>query len=62
MSKIRKGYIEEKLSTELVLEPEDMTKSQWNFIKEIFGFSKDENVENITLPERTLIKVYIDNE
>jgi len=62
MSKIRKGYLEEKLSTELVLEPEDMSKKEWKFIKELFGFSKDENVENITLPEGTLIKSYIDNE
>jgi hypothetical protein len=59
MSKIREGYLEEKLETELVLESEDMTKSQWKFIKEIFGFSKDENVENITLPKDTIIKSFI---
>jgi hypothetical protein len=59
MSK-REGYLEEKLETELVLEPEDMTSSQWKFLKEIFGFSKDENVENITLPEGTIIKSFID--
>jgi hypothetical protein len=58
----REGYLEEKLSTELVLEPEDMTKSQWKFLKEIFGFSKNENVVNITLPEKTIIKSFIDNE
>lgn len=61
MSK-REGYLKEKLETELVLEPEDMTKAQWKFLKEIFGFHKNENVVNITLPEKTIIKSFIDSE
>lgn len=56
------GYLEEKLETELVLKPETIAKAQWKFLKKIFGWYKNDNIINITLPEGTVIKFYINNE